>query len=86
MSSAAASKSAAETLNSRKAKTPGVRLSVSVPRLVGCALLIALGLMIAWLLVASETTREREAGCQHSSYRDPVTGQQVMRPCRAVLR
>ncbi len=83
MSIAAASTNASETHDSREARTPGERIIASVPRLVGYALLIAMGLVIAWLLVAAEATREREAGCQHSSYRNPVTGQRAMRPCRA---
>jgi len=40
---------------------------------------MALG--IAWLLVSAEVARESGIDCHSRGYRDPVTGQQVQRPC-----
>lgn len=78
----ATSSDPAKKHGARGARARGEHAASSVPRRVGYALLIAAGFAIAWLLVAAEATREREAGCHQRSYRDPVTGRQMERSCR----
>lgn len=60
------------------------RVLLRILRLVGHLVLVAIGLALAWLLVSAELAREREAGCHYRSYRDPVTGRRVERPCQAM--
>ncbi len=61
----------------------GKRLKRAAPRVVhviGRCFLAALALVLAWLLVSAEVTREDVTSC-HRGYRDPVTGQQGERRC-----
>ena len=83
MNAMAASTDVAKEHGAHSIPARGEQVASPVPRLVWCALLIATGFVIAWLLVAAEATREREAGCHQRSYRDPVTGRQMERPCRS---
>ncbi len=81
MSDTPHSASAQPLSGSRFTARSGARSATRIPRLAGRFLLAAMALGIAWLLVSAEVTRESGTDCHSRGYRDPVTGQQVQRPC-----